>query len=111
VRQFKAFVHGVLGPALARSEGALEVRTHVFLPYSRWVWHTPGVTHDNPPHRRYHAVVVVGATSRDALERVLGSSEVSATAEAQAQNCVALHAYAVEETVTVVEDGAVGSAG
>ncbi len=101
---FRAFVHGTLGPALAQADGAAEVRTHAFLPYSWLLWRTPSVAHDNPVHRRYNAAVVVGAADRAALDAVLGSPEVSATGAAQAAHCVALHAYAVEETVVVVRD-------
>jgi hypothetical protein len=63
------------------------------------------VAHDNPAHRRYHAAVVLGAADRRALEAVLRSPEVSATGPDQARHCVAVHAYAVEETVAVVQDG------
>jgi hypothetical protein len=102
---FRRFVHDTLGTALDAAPGTVELRTHAFLPYSWWLWQTPGVAHDNPPHRRYHAAVVVGAADRGALEAALDPASVGATADAQARHCVALHAYAVEETVPVVEDG------
>jgi hypothetical protein len=102
---FRSFVHDVLGSGLLRAPGALEVRTHPFLPYSKALWPTPGVAHDNPPHRRYHAAVVIGAADREGLDTILASNEVAATHEAQAAHCVALHAYAVDETFVVVEDG------
>jgi hypothetical protein len=102
---FNAFVHDLLGPALARASGTLELRTHSFLPYSWVLWRTPGVAHDNPPHRRYHAAVVLGAADRAALNDVLRSPQLGATGPAQAKHCVAVHAYAVEETVAVVRDG------
>jgi hypothetical protein len=102
----KAFVHGTLGPALAGAPGTVELRTHTFLPYSWLLWRTPGVAHDNPAHRRYHAAVVLGAADRTALDAVLRSPELSATRRTQARHCVAMHAYAVEETVVVVQDGA-----
>lgn len=100
---FGSFVHHTLGAALDRADGTLELRTHVFLPYSRLAWPTPGVAHDNPPHRRYHAAIVLGAADRAAVDAVLSSPEVRATQDAQAAHCLALHAYAVEETVSVVE--------
>jgi hypothetical protein len=102
---FRAFVHEVLGAALARAPGTVELRTHAFLPYSRLLWPTPGVAHDNPPHRRYHGALVLGATDRTALDAVLQSPELKATQASQARHCLALHAYAVEETVSVVEGG------
>jgi len=94
----------VLGAALDQAPGVTELRTHAFLPYSRFAWPTPGVAHDNPPHRRYHAAVVIGAADRDALDAALRSPTVQATGEAQAKHCLALHAYAVEQTVAVVQD-------
>ena len=102
---FRSFVHDVLGASLARAPGTVELRTHVFLPYFRWGWPTPGVAHDNPAHRRYHGAVVLGAADRTALDNVLRSDELSATHDAQAKHCLALHAYAVQETVAVLEDG------
>jgi hypothetical protein len=102
---FRAFVHDVLGETLARAPQTLELHTHAFLPYSRFAWPTPAVAHDNPPHRRYHGAVVLGAASRQELDELLRSPELRETQDAQAHHCVALHAYAVEETVVVVEGG------
>ena len=102
---FRRFVHDVLGAAFARAPQTLELHTHAFLPYSRFAWPTPSVAHDNPPHRRYHGAVVLGAASRQDLDELLRSRELSDTQDAQAYHCVALHAYAVEETVVVVEGG------
>ena len=102
---FRSFVHDVLGASLARASGTVELRTHAFLPYFRLGWPTPGVAHDNPAHRRYHGAVVLGAADRTALDDVLRSGELSATQDAQAKHCLALHAYAVQETVAVLEGG------
>jgi hypothetical protein len=102
---FRSFVHDVLGASLARAAGTVELRTHVFLPYVRMGWPTPGVAHDNPAHRRYHGAVVLGAADRTALDNLLDSGELNATHDAQATHCLALHAYAVQETVSVLEDG------
>lgn len=105
-RAFAAFVHDILGAALDRTPGILELRTHVFLPYTAALWPTPGVAHDNPPHRRYHAAIVIGGSDRDALDRILMADELRATVDAQSAHCLALHAYAVEETVAVVRTSA-----
>lgn len=43
---FRAFVHDLLGASLARSPDTLELRTHVFLPYLKPLWPTPGVAHE-----------------------------------------------------------------
>jgi hypothetical protein len=66
-------------------------------------WPTPGVAHDNPQHRRYHAAVVLGARDRTALGEVLNAPSVIASREVQHKHCLALHAYAVDETVAVIE--------
>jgi hypothetical protein len=100
---FGRFVHGTLGEALAAVPNTTELRTHVFLPYSPLAWPTPGVAHDNPPHRRYHALVVLGAPDRASLDEVIDAPSVIGTREAQHKHCLALHAYAVEETVAVSE--------
>ena len=104
-RAFSTFVHDTLGGALDRAAGTLELRTHAFLPYTPLAWPTPGVAHDNPPHRRYHGALVLGAADRSALDAVLASPELAATHAAQAAHCLAVHAFAVEETVPVVQDG------
>lgn len=70
---FRSFVHDGLGASLARSPHTTEVRTHVFLPYLGLAWPTPGVAHDDPPHRRHHAAILIGAADRLQLERGLGS--------------------------------------
>lgn len=103
--RFSSFVHDILGVSLARSPETTELRTHVFLPYFRLAWPTPGVAHDNPPHRQYHAAIVIGAADRSALQRALDSHKVAATLNTQAAHCLALHAYAVQETVGVVLGG------
>jgi hypothetical protein len=96
--KFRHFVHEVLAPALLTA-GAQEVRSHVFLPGSHLLWMTPGLAHDNPPHRRYSAAIVIGAADRADLMRILHSPRVASTQDAQARHCVALHAYAVDRTV------------
>jgi hypothetical protein len=83
----------------------LELRTHAFLPHTKLLWWSPGVAHDNPPHRRYHAAIVLGAADRGALDGIMASPVVAATLDDQPANCLALHAYAVDNTYTLVRDG------
>jgi len=95
---FRAFVHERLGPALHEA-GALDLRTYTFLP-SVFVPHpTPGVTHGNPPHRRYHAAVLFGTASRAAVEELIASRAVDAVVRRQHEACTAVHAFAVDRTV------------
>jgi hypothetical protein len=104
-RAFRAFVNDQLRPALAGAPGILELRTYAFLPYSALAWPSPGVEHHIPPNRRYQAAVVLGAADRASLDSILRSPSLTATREAQASHCLALHAYRVEDTVMVIQDG------
>jgi hypothetical protein len=100
---FRRFLHGTLGEALLRA-GARELRTHAFLPGSRFSHWTPGVAHDDPVHRRYAGAIVLGADDRAELDGLLSRPEVQATQEAQVAHCTAFHAYAVEQTFPFVLD-------
>ena len=44
-------------------------------------------------------------TSFWTIDAIIASPEVTATRDAQAAHCLALHAYAVDNTYTVVRDG------
>jgi hypothetical protein len=103
---FQRFLHDTLGAALL-SAGARELRTHAFRPGSRFMHWTPGVAHDDPAHRRYAGAVVIGAEDRGQLDALLAAPALRATDAAQAEHCVAIHAYAVDRTVPVVLDGRV----
>jgi hypothetical protein len=100
-RSFRAFVHARLGPAL-HAAGARDVRTYSFLPLTPVAHSTFGVSHDNPPHRRYHGAVVFGTGSRDEVEDVIASPEVAAAVNDQHLFCTAVHAFGVERTVPVI---------
>ncbi len=101
---FRRFLHGTLAESLLRA-GARELRTHAFLPGSRFSHWTPGVAHDDPVHRRYAAAIVLGADDRSHLEELLAGPSVQATREAQIAHCTAFHAYAVEQTLPLVLAG------
>jgi hypothetical protein len=100
-RSFREFVHGRLGPAL-HAGGARDVRTYSFLPLAPVAHSTFGVSHDNPPHRRYHGAVVFGASTRDEVEDVIASPEVAAAVKDQHLTCTAVHAFGVDRTVPVI---------
>jgi hypothetical protein len=100
-RSFRAFVHTRLGSAL-RAAGARDVRTYSFLPLAPVAHSTFGVSHDNPPHRRYHGAVVFGTGSRDEVEDVVTSSEVTAAVNDQHLFCTAVHAFGVDRTEPVI---------
>jgi hypothetical protein len=100
-RAFRAFVRGRLAPALLAA-GGRDLRAYTFMPYSPLSYPTPGVSHDNPPHRRYHGVVMVGAGTRAAMDALLGSAQISAFVAQQHEAFAAVHAYAVARSVPVV---------
>jgi len=103
--RFRAFVNEILGSVLAAAPGILELRTQVFLPWIKQLWNSPGVAHDNPKDKRFHAIMVAGAADRETLEKALISPAVMATKEAQSRHCGAIHAYSISNTYVYLRDG------
>ena len=79
-----------------------DLRAYTFTPFTKLTHSTPGVCHDNPAYRRYHAALVIGANSRDHINDLLASAEASAVIAGQAHAIIAAHAYTIERTVAVV---------
>jgi hypothetical protein len=102
--RFARYLHDELGPALLAA-GATELRTHAFMPFTKAAHPTPGVAHDNPPHRRYHGAVVIGADSREHVDQIVGSAGVTSVRARQADHCVAVHAYSVAYTRPLIRGG------
>jgi hypothetical protein len=100
-RAFRGFVHNRLGAAL-HTAGARDVRSYTFLPLITRAHSTFGVSHHNPPHRRYHGVVVFGTDSRGHVEDLLSTRTVADAIAEQQQTCISAHAYTVMRTVPVV---------
>ena len=100
-RALRRFVHERIGAAL-HAAGARDMRTYTFLPWSRFMHATPGVSHDNPTEHRYHGAVVFGTESRAAVDELLGSPQVQALVGHQHAALSAVHAFSVERTVPVV---------
>jgi hypothetical protein len=44
--------------------------------YSRLLYPTPGVAHDNPIPHRYHATVIFGTESRATVDNLLATSQI-----------------------------------
>lgn len=103
-RSFRRFVGETMAPALIAA-GARELRVHNFQPGGRFLHWTPGVRHDEPVNRRYDCALVVGTRDRAEFDRLLVASTVQSTESAQLRHCVAIHAYAVENTYPVVLNG------
>lgn len=100
---FRRFIEKTLAPALMEA-GVSELRTHVFAPGGRFTHWTPDVLHDQPANRSYAAALLIGARSRAELEQLLSSPLLQATQAEQHQHCIAIHAYAVENTYPCVLD-------
>ena len=100
-RAFRAFVHTHLGPAL-HAAGARDLRTYALLPLAAMVHTTFGVSHKNPPHRRYHGAVIFGTETRTQVDDLIASPEVAAAIGDQHLTCTAVHAFAVDCTVPVI---------
>ena len=88
------------GPALFEA-GARDLRTYTFLPWSRFVHSTPGVSHDNPTYRWYHGAAVFGTDARAGADELLGSAQVAAHGADQHTAVTAVHAFSVERSVPV----------
>jgi hypothetical protein len=100
-RAFRAFVHARLGPAL-HAAGARDLRTYALVPLATMAHTTFGVSHRNPPHRRYHGAVIFGTDTRAQVEDLVASPEVAAAVKDQHLTCTAVHAFAVDRTVPVI---------
>ncbi|OBI39703.1 hypothetical protein A5708_02940 [Mycobacterium colombiense] len=101
---FRCLVRDELSRSLITQNGVQEVRAHVFLPQAKWMWATPGVAHDNPPHRRYHAMLSIRADTREVLDAALRRASEAHAAQ-QRRLCLAAHAYLVDTTRHIVANG------
>ena len=100
-RAFRSFINTRLGPIL-HAAGGQDLRTYTFLPLAPRAHTTFGVSHDNPPHRRYHGAVIFGTGTRGEVEDMLGTAEVAAVVDDLQSTCTAIHAFAVGRTVPVI---------
>ncbi|OHV04439.1 EthD domain-containing protein [Mycobacterium talmoniae] len=101
---FRTFVHERMGAALLAG-GARDLRSYTFLPWTPLFHTSPGVGHDNPPQHRYHAVVLLGADSRAAVDQLFDSAAVAALRRDLHTTLTAVHAYGIERTVPVIRMG------
>jgi hypothetical protein len=100
-RAFRAFLQTHLGPAL-HAAGARDLRTYALVPFAALAHITFGVSHRNPPHRRYHGAVIFGTGTRARVDDLIASPEVSAAIGDQHLTCTAVHAFAVDRTLPVI---------
>lgn len=102
VRKFRVFVHERFGPALQAS-GGLDVRTYSFVPMTGVTHRTPGPLHSYPPSHHHDGAVVFGLPKRDDFDRLVAQREMKDLIADQAAALTAVHAYAVDRTVPVIE--------
>lgn len=102
--EFHRFVKKQLAPALVRTGALTELRTQVFLPWSRKLWDTPGIAHDNPPEQHLHGSLSLGFADAAAREAFFAETAVEVSA-LLAPVVSAVHAYDVEEALTFVSGG------
>lgn len=109
-RHLHTFIEKLLAPALLDA-GITGLRAHLFARGTRFTWWTPSVCHDEPANRRYDAMLLINAESREEILCILNSSTLTVTCEAQVRHCVAIHAYAIEHTYPLVLAGIAQTAG
>jgi hypothetical protein len=102
IKKFAHFINDVLGPSLASVNIIGELRTQVFVPWSKALWDTPHVAHDYPEECQFHAMLVIGAKDEVSLEQALESEALTRTIQGQRMYCAAIHAYKVQNTIHIV---------
>jgi hypothetical protein len=104
---FRRFVNDDLAPGLADAGGLKELRTQTFLPWSKGLWNTPNVAHDNPADQRFHASVMLGFANAADEAAFFAGRRLAGLSTGLARFASAVHAYQVAEALTFVRDGAI----
>ncbi len=102
---FRRFVSDELVPALVETGALRELRSQVFMPWTKRLWDTPNVAHDNPTDQRFHASVIIGFADADAMRTFFGSGAIATVSGKVPEFVSAIHAYEVTEALTYVTDG------
>jgi hypothetical protein len=82
-----------LAQAFAATGVLRELRTQVFLPWSKALWNTPDVAHDNPADQRFHASIMLGFADAAARDAFFASPELTKLSAGLASHVSAAHAY------------------
>ena len=93
-----------LAQALAATGTLRELRTQVFLPWSKALWNSPNVAHDNPADQRFHAAIMLGFADAATRETFFDSPALKDLSVDLTSHLSAIHAYAAEAR-TYVKDG------
>jgi hypothetical protein len=105
-RAFRKFINDDLAPALADTGMLKELRTQTFLPWSKALWDTPNVAHDNPADQQFHASVMLGFRDDAARAAFFESREIASLSPKLARYASAVHAYDMS-ALTFVRDGTI----
>lgn len=92
--------------ALAGTDALRELRSQVFMPWSRALWNTPHVAHDNPADQRFHASLMLGFADAAEREDFFTSADIARLSTGLAPRVSAVHAYAAE-SLTFVREGVI----
>lgn len=95
-----------LAQAFADSGVLRELRTQVFLPWSKALWNTPNVAHDNPADQRFHASIMLGFADAAARDAFFAGPEPTKLSADLVSDVSAVHAY-IAEARTYVKDGVI----
>ncbi len=106
-RAFRRFINDQLAPALAGTGALQELRTETFLPWSKALWNTPNVAHDNPGDQQFHASVMLGFPDTATQAAFFAGRSLAGLSTGLAQIASAAHAYQVAEALTFVRDGVI----
>jgi hypothetical protein len=106
----RRFVTDTLVPAYADSPEILKLRRHLFEEVEVTLDH-PGVRMSRPLDRQYQAALEIVVADRDAMDRFAASAAWTATADALADYCEAVHAARVDRCITTKYRGAITLAG
>lgn len=106
-RSFRKFIDNAFAPALAEIGTLKELRTQSFLPWSKGLWNTPNVAHDNPADQRFHASVMLGFADVAEQAAFFGSERLANLSTGLGRFASAAHAYQVSEALTFVRDGTI----
>lgn len=104
---FRKFINHELAPVLADTGALKELRTQTFLPWSKGMWNTPNVAHDNPADQRFHASVTLGFADAAERARFFESRKIASLSDELARHACAIHAYDMSSALTFVKDGAI----
>ncbi|GIM63588.1 hypothetical protein Pve01_80910 [Planomonospora venezuelensis] len=104
-RAFRRFFKHDFVPALAATGPLAELRTQTFLPWSKKLWDTPDVAHDNPAGQHLHASVSLGFPDEAARSSFFRAPAVADLTAGLAAHVSAVHAYDVDAALTFVRDG------